>query len=740
MNQSKSKNTTTIGDQPATKDTLGFTPYVIALAEFLTSKDTQAPLTISIEGEWGSGKSSFMKQLQKQILEKSEELEKEELKKVSSPLNKVFLWGKLKFKQKTQTIWFNAWRHDKAESLWAAFALSFLEQISKNRGFRDILPNLHGNFCLFWSRINFWDNWLEIGQKGVSFLFGVGLAVTIPYLYVTQGIGKLNNFSEHILECEENKGVCNTLLILTGLGGSLSPSLVLLGKLKDLIGNPQRDLKKYLESPNYDKQVDFIEKFHEDFSKIVTAYAGKDEKVYVFIDDIDRCQLDKSADLLQALNLMISNDPNLIFILGMDREKVAAAITFKQQNVLPYLASISAENKDTGKEDESLRKLDYGFSFLEKFVQLSFSVPKPSEKTLDIFLEKIDSRNGKKSNREESNRKESKDKELAIFPIIEKDLTSESLKDLVKMAAPFFDFNTRRLKQYINSVRLQTYIAYYSISVSYNDSKKNLITIEHLGKFIALTLKHPRLRLELEKDNNEFANLEQCARDSNQENRTTNYWIKNDPKIKELLCHKPDSEKEDYSFKNIDIKRLLVVSPPPSPIYFKLRDFLAEGKWKEADEETRKVMLEVGDRGNKDCLTIEYIENFPCEDLRIIDTLWRKYSNDKFGFSVQKEIWLKVIEELSLNKNDVIEVKITNDQLTKLNEKLGDRLKWLEDKGSGKRDWIYSNYDSKMIFDLEKACKGHLPRKPSWNYLQRTGSWIEAGESRLLIRLEKCKI
>ncbi len=90
MNQSKSKNTTTIGDQPATEDTLGFAPYVIALAEFLTSKDTKAPLTISIEGEWGSGKSSFMKQLQKQILEKSEELEKEELKKVSSPLNKVF--------------------------------------------------------------------------------------------------------------------------------------------------------------------------------------------------------------------------------------------------------------------------------------------------------------------------------------------------------------------------------------------------------------------------------------------------------------------------------------------------------------------------------------------------------------------------------------------------------------------------------------------------------------------------
>ena len=106
------------------------------------------------------------------------------------------------------------------------------------------------------------------------------------------------------------------------------------------------DLTKYLESPNYKKEVAFIEKFHDDFSKIVNAYAGKDEKIYVFIDDLDRCELGKSADLLQALNLMISNDPNIIFFLGMDREKVAAAITFKQKHVLPYLASISGENQE----------------------------------------------------------------------------------------------------------------------------------------------------------------------------------------------------------------------------------------------------------------------------------------------------------------------------------------------------------------------------------------------------------
>jgi hypothetical protein len=53
---------TSIQDLPATEDLLGFKPYVDAMAAFLANAKTQPPLTLSIEGEWGSGKSSFMLQ------------------------------------------------------------------------------------------------------------------------------------------------------------------------------------------------------------------------------------------------------------------------------------------------------------------------------------------------------------------------------------------------------------------------------------------------------------------------------------------------------------------------------------------------------------------------------------------------------------------------------------------------------------------------------------------------------
>jgi hypothetical protein len=80
--------------------------------------------------------------------------------------------------------------------------------------------------------------------------------------------------------------------------------------------------------------------------------------------------------------------------------------------------------------------------------------------------------------------------------------------------------------------------------------------------------------------------------------------------------------------------------------YTHLRDLLKAEKWKEADEETLAVMLKVAGREQEDWLSFECIENFPCTDLRTIDQLWVKYSNGRFGFSVQKRIWSSVGKDL----------------------------------------------------------------------------------------------
>ena len=73
--------------------------------------------------------------------------------------------------------------------------------------------------------------------------------------------------------------------------------------------------------------------------------------------------------------------------------------------------------------------------------------------------------------------------------------------------------------------------------------------------------------------------------------------------------------------------------------YGKLRELLAAGKFKEADLETTKVMIEITGKAELDEITPDDIKKFPCNALMVIDQLWQKYSNNRFGFSVQLRIY-----------------------------------------------------------------------------------------------------
>ncbi|MFN9838646.1 MAG: GUN4 domain-containing protein [Pseudanabaena sp.] len=76
--------------------------------------------------------------------------------------------------------------------------------------------------------------------------------------------------------------------------------------------------------------------------------------------------------------------------------------------------------------------------------------------------------------------------------------------------------------------------------------------------------------------------------------------------------------------------------------YQRLRDLLRSAEWEAADKETNRVMCEAVGRKKEGYLLSSHIDNFPCADLQTIDLLWVKYSGGKFGFSVQKQIWLSV--------------------------------------------------------------------------------------------------
>ncbi|MEG3971849.1 GUN4 domain-containing protein [Microcoleus sp. T2B6] len=121
--------------------------------------------------------------------------------------------------------------------------------------------------------------------------------------------------------------------------------------------------------------------------------------------------------------------------------------------------------------------------------------------------------------------------------------------------------------------------------------------------------------------------------------------------------------------------------------YSHLARLLAAKNWRGADEETSVKMLEVMQQNSRGYLSEEDIRKFPAKDLQTIDQLWVRHSHRRFGFSVQKGLWLKLG-----GKPGVYDATVW--------EKFGDRVGWRVNS-----QWVYY---SELNF-TSKAKPGHLP-------------------------------
>jgi hypothetical protein len=68
----------------------------------------------------------------------------------------------------------------------------------------------------------------------------------------------------------------------------------------------------------------------------------------------------------------------------------------------------------------------------------------------------------------------------------------------------------------------------------------------------------------------------------------------------------------------------------------KLQQLLKEQKWQEANLETWNVLCRALNKPEGLPLTTSDIQQLPCQTLQIIDQLWKKASNGKFGFGIQR--------------------------------------------------------------------------------------------------------
>jgi len=356
------------------------------------------------------------------------------------------------------------------------------------------------------------------------------------------------------------------LLFASGAAGYSVLIVFALMKLKTIFVDPVlTDLSRFVKTPAYKQHAAFLEQFHADFANIVKTYVGE-HRIFVFVDDLDRCELPKAADLMQALNLMISDAPPIIFIIGMDREKVAAGLAVKYEKLLPYLGSMQ-----TGVSSADARAgIEFGFSFIEKFVQLPFKIPQPTQENIDQLVRSINHQEGATEGNE--NLIDDGTNYVTIFDAAD----SDDIRRLIGMVAPTYEYNPRRIKQFINTFRLKTHIA--DATGLFTDPKPEYyrLELERLAKFTAISLRWPLLLADLDDDNKLFDKIYKYLWLETDTTQTGAPSVSSQPDIAEkwsrvrllgeiLLqgCATGKSEEENrrWSLIKLDVEKLLRTSP-----------------------------------------------------------------------------------------------------------------------------------------------------------------------------------
>lgn len=497
-----------------------------ALRAFLACSDTQAPITVSVEAPWGAGKTSFLHCLR----------------------------GALEKQNHIPTVWFNPWKHEAGKTLWAAFAVAYERQMAEKLSW---LGRWRRRALLSWQRLSGAERilliirmvlWL-LSFAGVAWLFKQGLV-----LWPAMG-GRIDTN----LLIAQHLPVLATPLLLWGFVKDLVGSF----------GSPLKiDMVSVFTRDQHKESVDDLHRFHEDFARLMRAYTpgtgplerflsdlrsqtdpnwpeqwryvlralvmtacrwmrrmcythlvGAPEhldapqkprwltnRVVVFIDDLDRCEAPKAADVLQSLHLMLSGSgqerrenepdpPGVICILGMDREKVAAAVAAKHEKLLPLLLPPDSDGKMARQ-----KALGFGHEFLEKFVQITLHLPGLTGADQEQFLQMITGWEGEETDKSSpavdpqessvSGRLEPLDP-VSVDPQTQAEDRAESRRKLAKRAAEArwsrveaavkqvetqlndghaaficasyvadaLENNPRRLKQFVNLFRLRLYLA-----------------------------------------------------------------------------------------------------------------------------------------------------------------------------------------------------------------------------------------------------------------------------------------
>jgi hypothetical protein len=261
-------------DNETAIDLLGFDVHADLICSVITDP-TVLPVTVGIFGDWGGGKSSIMKMLQREL---SDEEKYPEI----------------------VCLYFNGWTFEGYEDAKSALLSSILIQLGEHKKFG---ARTKDSVVKLLKRLK----WMELGKLGIKHV-GIPVAVAAA-----------------------TGGVAAVPIAAAGIASAVASSALGTKDSGDGDASGSINWSSLIEADPEKPDLMGVRRFREEFEKML-AKTGISVLV-VLIDDLDRCLPERLIETLEAIKLFVSV-PRTAFVIGADPRIVRHAIStryFKRQ-------------------------------------------------------------------------------------------------------------------------------------------------------------------------------------------------------------------------------------------------------------------------------------------------------------------------------------------------------------------------------------------------------------------------
>jgi len=151
-------------------------------------------------------------------------------------------------------------------------------------------------------------------------------------------------------------------------------------------GEALKEIRKHFSEAAHPEAA-FLNELEEAMKHWVKESLGKNQRMVIFIDDLDRCMPEIALQVLEALKLYL-NIPNLVFILGVDRDVVEKLVVGHYSK----LGLIRDEEKAKSEQDNTRRHQDEekAKQYLSKMFQVEVELEPTEQQISDFFTEQLE--------------------------------------------------------------------------------------------------------------------------------------------------------------------------------------------------------------------------------------------------------------------------------------------------------------------------------------------------------------